>query len=79
MNKDNKAKAVHQIWSEWMKYFFDKCFPGGPNGNLQMSNKDVERWKKLSNTEFNDLSKEQKESSYYLADKYLKDDTRRDK
>tara|TARA_R110000824_G_scaffold198961_1_gene382996 strand:- start:36 stop:287 length:252 start_codon:yes stop_codon:yes gene_type:complete len=72
MNRDEKAKAVHDIWAHWMKYVLEmKASPTGPNGTLTLSNSDVKRWKRQMNTEFEDLTDEEKISDYKLAKLYL--------
>ena len=69
--KDKKAKVVHDIWSHWMRYFFTQCLPTGPNGTLIIPRYLEDRWKRLMETDFEDLTEEEKKSDYEISDKYL--------
>lgn len=76
-----KAKAAHDIWAHWMKYFFtqtfsevkDECAGKGSfkTGNLVIGREQAERWKKLMNTEFEDLTEKEQKSDYEIAKHYL--------
>ena len=70
---DKKAKIAHQIWSHWMKQFTSICIPAGPNGTYIVPQCDLNRWKRLMVTEFKDLTDDEKESDYEMAELYMKD------
>ena len=65
-----KAEQAHEIWAHWMKYFFTKCSPTGPNGTLLIPADLEKRWKRLMNTDFKDLTDQEKKSDYEIAKKY---------
>lgn len=70
--EDLNAKSVHDIWSHWMKHLLENCCtPTGVNGMLQLSNMDVKRWKRLMETDFENLTESEKKSDYEIAEKYL--------
>lgn len=64
--KEKLAEFVHQQWSEWMKYMFSKC---GTNNTIPDGY--VERWKRQMNTEYINLSEEEKESDRDIAIKIM--------
>jgi len=68
-----KAKISHQIWSHWMKHLVNICIPAGPNGTYVIPQCDLNRWKRLIDTDFEDLTAEEKESDYEIAELYMKD------
>lgn len=51
----------HDRWSRWQKHVFDKCIKS-KDGNLYIPNEYVDRWKREMNTNYYDLSEEEKES-----------------
>jgi len=56
---EDDAKRIHQIWSNWYKYQRDNSTP-----------ENIERWNKQSETEYKDLSEEDKEKDRDIIKKY---------
>ena len=69
--EDKQAKAAHDIWSHWMKYMFTQG--SLYYGDLILSEHNVDRWKRLINTEFEDLTDDEKKSDYEVAKQFLND------
>ena len=84
MNKELReevADLCHRQWSNWMKYIFTRCeedevepldddIPWN-TGNLVIPIEWVERWKRQVNTDYKNLSEEEKDSDRKEADKYI--------
>jgi hypothetical protein len=64
------AVMIHEQWSGWMKYLFDKGI-FKKDGTWEMPKWAVERWKRQMKTEYNDLSEEEKESDRIEAKKFI--------
>lgn len=69
MTIEEKADKQHQIWSHWMKYMFSQCDFGLPsvmsaieNGSCIISKDKVERWERQMNTDYKDLTENEKQS-----------------
>lgn len=60
--KEELAAQAHYAWSYWMKYMFSKCIDHGPTADMQIPKELVERWKRQMNTEYKDLSEEERKS-----------------
>ena len=73
MTREQKAKAAHDIWAHWMKYFFTQCSPLGENGTLCIPANLEKRWKRLMNTPFEELTEEEQKSDFEVADLFLKE------
>lgn len=71
MTRDEKAKAAHDIWAHWMKYMFSLCVNTGGDIDAQIPKEKIKQWQRLMNTEFEDLTEQEKKSDYEIADKYL--------
>ncbi len=75
--KEELSKLCHEQWSNWMKYLFSKCKDEWhpiyrfKTGNLIIPKEFVDRWTRQMNTEYKDLSEEEKESDRKEADKFL--------
>lgn len=60
----------HDRWSRWQKYLFSKCIPN-EDGSLIIPQEFVDRWSRQMNTDYNNLSNEEKESDRKEAIKIL--------
>jgi hypothetical protein len=66
------AGAQHAIWAQhWMKYLFS-CCERSPGGNLSIPFEKVNRWTRQINTDYVDLTEQEKESDRHQADKILR-------
>jgi hypothetical protein len=72
MNKKEKGKIVYNMYIHYLEYFIAHAHPTGQNGRLELSDNIVVKWKKLLETDFDDLTKKEKEINYKIANKYLK-------
>lgn len=74
------ATFAHSQWSEWMKYLFSNC--ENMTGNYDKENREIvltatipswacERWSKQMQTEYKDLSEEEKKSDREEAAKMI--------
>lgn len=73
---DNKMREAlsdeqHKIWSHWMKYMFTQG-QMNEDGSWTMPSDKVARWQKQMNTDYQNLSENEKESDRHQADKILK-------
>lgn len=59
----------HRIWSDWMRYLFEKC-TRGPDGTMIIPEWGVERWSRQMTTTFEDLPEEDKDSDRKVVKKY---------
>lgn len=78
VNKEQLAELCHEQWSGWMKYLFSKCdftmstvLSALENGSALIPKELVDRWARQMNTEYKNLSGEEKESDRAEADKFL--------
>lgn len=75
--REDLAEYAHEVWSGWMKYMLDdvRSFEAstgiGSAKMLVLRNKWVERWRRLMNTSYADLSESEKQSDREEADKML--------
>ncbi len=67
--RDNLADIQHKIWSHWMIYMFDQCVSCS-NGDLLILTQDVERWRRQSKTEYQNLTDKEKKSDLDQVDKF---------
>lgn len=72
------AAHAHAMWSDWMKYMFEKSVPYRP-GNIQAEEGAliipkwaVERWTRQAKTNYSALPEKEKESDRKEADGMLK-------
>ena len=72
MNKKEKGKIVYNMYIHYLQYFIAHTHPTGQNGRLELSEGIIIKWKKLLETDFDDLTKKEKEINYKIANKYLK-------
>jgi hypothetical protein len=72
MNKEEKGKIVYNIYIHYLEYFIAHARPTGQNGCLELSNDVINKWMRLLETNFDNLTKKEKEINYRIADKYLK-------
>lgn len=61
-----RAKLMHDVWAHWMRYQLSIC----PDGVIPPDK--LERWTRLANTEFDDLTEEEKASDYEVAARYMR-------
>jgi len=61
MNIEKAAVIQHRIWSHWMRWMLEKT-GARVNSHWVMTNADEQRWRRQMNTEYVDLSPEEKES-----------------
>ena len=75
--REKLAALCHRQWSGWMEYLFSKSIPYKPGkvqnyeGALIIPKWAVERWKRQMETDYSDLSEEEKESDRKEADRFL--------
>jgi len=63
------AEAVHNSWSGWMEYLFDKS-KQNKDGSVTISKSSVDGWKRQMKTPYKELSEKEKESDRIEAIKY---------
>lgn len=71
MNKEEKGKIAYNIYIHYLEYFIAHARPG-QNGCLELPNDVINKWMRLLETNFDNLTKKEKEINYRIADKYLK-------
>ena len=64
------AKVQHEIWSHWMTYLF-KVSILNKDGSVTIPADKVEQWKKLTKTDYSDLTDEEKKSDLDQARKVV--------
>ena len=70
MDDEKKAKAMHDVWSHWMKYQFSMCHKNS-DGDTVIPKELVERWERQANTEYGNLTEKEKQSDRDVATKFL--------
>ena len=70
MIREMMAAAQHTIWSHWMNYLFSQ---GNFNedGTWTMPKDKVERWQRQVNTDYDDLTEEEKQGDRDQVEKML--------
>jgi len=64
------ATYAHETWSGWMKYLFEKSAHNA-DGTVTIPAWAVERWKRQSQTPYNELPEIEKASDLLEADQML--------
>ena len=64
------AEYAHEAWSGWMIYLFSKCTEN-EDGTITIAKESVDRWKRQSQTAYDDLPEKEKESDRAEAKKML--------
>lgn len=69
------AAIEHERWADWQQYVFDQCRPvtydnNGDQLHLVIPQELVERWGRQINTDYADLSEEEKQSDRDQVDRY---------
>lgn len=64
------ATYEHDRWSRWQKYLFSKCIIN-EDGSLIIPKEFVDRWTRQMNTDYCNLSNEEKESDKKEAQNIL--------
>ena len=59
--REELAKAAHDLWAHWMRYQFSQCH-ALEDGSLVIPADKVNRWQRQANTEYEDLSEDEKRS-----------------
>jgi len=68
--REKLAKYAHDAWSGWMKYLFEKSTKN-PDGTVTIPKWAVDRWTRQMNTDYWDLSQDERESDRKEADKII--------
>lgn len=68
--REELANVQHSIWAHWMKYLFTTC-QKNDDGSVLIPAEKVIRWTRQVNTEYKDLSEQEKKSDRDQADKIL--------
>jgi len=63
------ADLCHEQWSGWMECLFSKCFVSGAGVTFREEYR--MRWRRQADTDYDDLSEEEKESDRKEADRFL--------
>ena len=70
--REKLAKLAHEQWSGWMIYLFSKCSCHARLDGIRIIPEwAVKRWARQSNTPYDELSEEEKDSDRTEADKFL--------
>ena len=69
--REKLSDYAHKSWSGWMEYLFSKS-DENEDGSVTISKDLVYRWKRQVETDYEDLSEEEKDSDRDEADKMLK-------
>jgi hypothetical protein len=68
--REHLAEYAHKAWSKWMFYLFSQS-SGRDDGTMVIPKWAVDRWSRQMNTEYKDLSAEDKESDRIEAIKMM--------
>jgi len=84
VDREKIADLCHKQWTGWMEYLFSRCkedteitSPAGyaykttKNGDLIIPKEWVERWKRQMETDYKNLSEDEKNIDRKEADKYI--------
>lgn len=71
MNREELAKAVHNIWSHWMRHMFSQGEVNSFNGQWEMPSGSLRRWTRQMKTEYADLSESEKNSGRKIVDEFF--------
>ena len=66
------ADKTHQVWSDWMKYLFEKC-EMNEDGTATIPKWAVDGWTRQMNTKYEDLTESEKQSDRDVFQKYYGD------
>ena len=76
--REELANLCHEQWIGWMKYLFGTCMEEFTNymlfettGRIIIPRWAAERWRRQINTDYTNLSEEEKESDRKEADKFI--------
>ena len=70
VTREKLAILIHEQWSSWMKYLFDKCI-FNDDGTATIPSWAVIRWQRQIATSYEDLSSNEQQSDLLEADKNL--------
>lgn len=65
-----QAECAHEIWSHWIIYQISIC-ETDDNGNVIIPQEKVERWQRLAQTKYLDLSEQEKKSDRSIAEEFI--------
>lgn len=69
-NREALAELCHSQWSGWMRYLFMKC-EENEDGTVTIPKWAAERWFRQMETEYSQLSEDERNSDRVEADKFL--------
>jgi hypothetical protein len=64
------TNSQHEIWSHWMKFMFSKGTMN-EDGTWTMDKEKVERWKRQMETDYNNLSEDEKETDRKIVVQFI--------
>ncbi|MCA9330429.1 hypothetical protein KC957_00115 [Candidatus Saccharibacteria bacterium] len=68
--RERLAAQQHEIWAHWMQYLFSVCTENDDGTYIIPADK-VKRWKYQLDTQYTDLTEDEKQSDREQADKVL--------
>lgn len=68
--KEQLAAVQHDIWAHWVKYVISKCRTNIFDPSLEIPSWLAVRWRRQTNTDYKDLSEEEKKSDREQANKF---------
>ena len=69
--KERLADIEHQRWSHWQRYMHSKIIPSDKDGISEIGTELIERWSRQINTDYSDLSEQEKQSDRNEVEKYF--------
>ena len=69
-NLESQAECAHEIWSHWTAYQFSIC-EKDKHGNIVIPKEKADRWERLSQTRYNDLTEQEKKSDRVIAKEFI--------
>lgn len=66
--REQLAALQHQIWSDWVRHMFEVS-TANPDGTVTIPSKYVQQWQHEINTDYSDLSEEEKDGDRKQVDK----------
>jgi len=68
--RERVAALCHKQWSEWMEYLFSKSYRNDA-GTVIVPSQSAIRWTRQTETDYADLSEEEKDSNRAEADRFI--------
>ena len=69
--REKLAAQQHEIWAHWMRYLFSVCRENS-DGTYTIPADEVKHWKYQIETQYTDLTEDDKKSDREQADKILR-------